>query len=309
MLCSGLAERAASPWAAGAAPAPAPRSCIHSRLSAGSLAARGAIDIGPEPPDGDIDGLDPRAERGGTEGGPPRALAGPVACGSRGGARRGSRAAPGVPDSVAGGENEGSGGPATWPGAAGMEGRAEAPSPRKPSITWRWASMISRVVRRYSRTAVSRSAAAGAGITRGAVAGRRAPGGSSPVRRPGEVAVDEPRRGRQPRRRSGLEVERARVPARVERRDIEGDARGGELGEGAEELLEAGLPGLIAGHGEVRALAENTSSEPGEHAARADLDEDAGAGRVHGLDLVDEAHGRDDVFGEARRGSPRGASG
>src|SRR5262249_26391831 len=128
---------------------------------------------GMEPDDrrgGGTDGDEPRG--GGTEG--VRELAGPVpAAGSRGGAFPAC--------SIAGGENQGLGAPDMGPGAWGGTERPACPPPRKPSTPWRCASMIPRVVRRYSSTAVSRSAAAGVGSTSGAVTGRSAPAGSSPL--------------------------------------------------------------------------------------------------------------------------------
>ncbi len=175
---------------------------------------------------------------------PPRALAGPSALGAaraRGTARRVVARRLAARASIAGGENEGSGGTATWLDAAERIGRAGVPSPRKPSITWRWASMISRVVRRYSSTAVSRSTAAGRWHherreDRPQRAGRQLPG-----ERAREVAVDEPGGGRQARGRSRSRDRARAPPAGVERGDVEGDARGRQLGERVEELLEAGL--------------------------------------------------------------------
>ena len=195
------------------APAPAPKSCIHSRLSAGSRAARRRDGVGGEMM------TTCRASRGADRGRRSRRIPwrrrgrgeSTAFAGSRGrrwrapgrahrrqcrGARTTAAAAP------------------TWLCAPGDgASRGAGPSPRKPSITWRWASMISRVLRRYSSTAVSRIDGGGRRRHQRRGHGPQRAGRKLAVERAGEVAVDEPGRRGGSRGGGAWSIARASRPA------------------------------------------------------------------------------------------------
>ena len=88
-----------------------------------------------------------------------------------------------------------------------------------------------------------------------------------------------------------------------QRREVERVARDGDLGEALPERGDAVLAGAVERDRGVRAIAEDAAHHRGEHAARPDLDEGAGAAGVHRLDHLDEAHALGD------RGPELGADG
>ena len=100
-----------------------------------------------------------------------------------------------------------------------------------------------------------------------------------------EVPVDGPTRGGL---RGGLEVDRD-GPVGEEDRGVDRDTVDGQLGQGGEEALDTGLAAHVGADGDVGAVAEDLADDLGQDPARADLDEDAGPGRVHGFDLLHPA--------------------
>ena len=102
--------------------------------------------------------------------------------------------------------------------------------------------------------------------------------------------------------------QRLRLPELLERERVPGD---GEATERRLQRGEAVLAALIERDREVRAPLEAALGELREDRVGADLDERARAGRVHRLDLFDEAHRARDRIGEllARRVRVRGIDG
>ena len=87
-------------------------------------------------------------------------------------------------------------------------------------------------------------------------------------------------------------------PALPELRELHFDASGDEAAEAVLQLNQAVLALLVQGHGRVRTPLQDARDETRQHRVWADLDEDAHAGGVHGLDLVDEAHAPGDLASE-----------
>ncbi len=81
---------------------------------------------------------------------------------------------------------------------------------------------------------------------------------------------------------------------------IDGDAGGGEFGDGEQQPAHPGLTGDIGGDHPVRPRPEDLRDQLGQHAAGARLDERPHTGGVHRLDLLDEPHRRGHLTGERR---------
>jgi hypothetical protein len=122
---------------------------------------------------------------------------------------------------------------------------------------------------------------------------------------PGAAAVDEPQRRRGGRAAAGRlegaerqQLDRAAVeqPLGAESHALRREAR-----EAVQKLRESTAPRLVDGDREVRAPGEDPSDEPGQDAARPDLDEDAGAVVVHRSDLARELDGVDQMLAEDLR--------
>src|SRR5690606_31688634 len=97
--------------------------------------------------------------------------------------------------------------------------------------------------------------------------------------------------------RPRLEVDRSGATfEEAGRVDVHADLR--QLGERLEEAAQTGLPGHLAGDDGVRAVTEDLRDLTRQHPTGAGLDEDAHAGGVHRLDLVDPAHTFRDLGGE-----------
>ena len=152
-------------------------------------------------------------------------------------------------------------------------------------MTSRSAATSSRMLRRYSSTAAvglaagrPRSPGQRPGSRR--AARRRAAASSAPTHRWRSRTrwplTDQPGTGagRRP------EVEHAR-PLVEEQRGSTGTPAVASAGDGQQQAADAVLARRVTGDGRVRAVAQDLADQLGQHPARAGLDEDPGARRVH----------------------------
>ncbi len=158
-------------------------------------------------------------------------------------------------------------------------------------MTSRWAATSSRVLRRNSSTRLVAVGGWRADRRVGAAtcfAGRRPPGRYWPsaVRIRWPFRIQPGLRGT-----SVAETIRASRPVNSAAGST-GTPASGQLGEGPQQPGQARLAGGVHGRPRVRPVAEDLADQLGQHPAGAGLDEHAGAGRVHRLDLLDEPHRR-----------------
>ncbi len=91
-------------------------------------------------------------------------------------------------------------------------------------------------------------------------------------------------------------VERVPTGEQPGRRQL--DAGNGQRGNRVQQSSKPRPGARLDSHRHVRALAQDGSDQSRQHLAGTGLDEDPRTGRVHRLDLLDEAHGRADLPGE-----------
>src|SRR5262249_54045527 len=115
-------------------------------------------------------------------------------------------------------------------------------------------------------------------------------------------AVDEPGARRELGWGAGAlqvgQIEQAQVASIVESFEPHRYAPDEKLGEQMLQLHQPRPALEIGSNRQVRSAGEGLADQARQHALRPDLDEGARAGRVHGFDLVPEAHGGAKVLGQ-----------
>ena len=94
------------------------------------------------------------------------------------------------------------------------------------------------------------------------------------------------------------QVELSDLPALKESVQREGDALGRYSSQEEQEFIQAGRSRRVGRKRDEGTIAEGVLHEPREYGPGSDLQEDPGAGLVHGLDLLDELHGPNELFGQ-----------
>ncbi len=94
------------------------------------------------------------------------------------------------------------------------------------------------------------------------------------------------------------QIELSDLPSLKEPVHRERDALGRNSGQEEQEFIQAGRSRWVGRKRDEGPIAEGVLHEPREHGPGSDLQEDPGAGLVHGLDLLDELYGPDELFGQ-----------